>query len=55
MIFDNIDKTKETAKTNSPLLWYLLDTTSSEYNKALKKKLINNPNIYYTKSIDLIL
>ena len=33
-------------KSNSPLLWYLLDTTSSLYNKALKKKLINKDNIY---------
>ena len=29
------------------MLWYLLETISSVYNKVLKKKLINNERIYW--------
>ena len=40
--------------SNSPLLWYLLETISSVYNKVLKKKLINNERIYWHINIILI-
>ena len=55
--FDIIDKIKVTKISNFPLLWYLLDTTSSVNNKALKKKLINglrllktNPKNFHAKT-----
>ena len=44
---DNKDNVSETIKSNFPLLWYLLDTISSVYKKALKNKSVNNDKIYW--------
>ena len=51
-IFDINDRDNDVKNSNSPLLWYFSDTTSSVYKKQFKVKSNNNENMYIDKDSD---